>query len=266
MKTAIAIAGACLLAAGAFSARGDTSSRGLREVVNLGSQGEEPQGSGRFFPPGIGVWGTESFQFTGDGDLCSFDPSVYPIPPSDIALMGPGHAGSNDRIYLDGSVRVTGMIRTTQAVRDASMGYPFDSEVIDAGWSCSVGSKLPTGLTGEAGDDFQYSGARVATPLSGWDGTKQNPDRQSYSSGTPCWPKDPGYPVIAPFYPQWDMNGDGTTSAADYDYFVAHGGFAAQRGAPETTIPYTEKDDPTIMKMDKGVLVPASEGQAWYDD
>ena len=52
----------------------------------------------------------------------------------------------------------------------------------------------------------------------------------------------------------------------DYDYFIAHGGFAAERGGGTGAISYTQRDDPTIMVMDKGVLVPASEGQAWYDD
>ncbi len=240
-----------------WASQAETVSRGLHETVVLSTQAQQQQGSGSYFPAGIGVWGTDNFSNTGNpGIVASYDPTVYTYPPSLLAEMGPGHAGSNSRIYLSGSVKVTGKINVPQQIVLEALAQNYAH--CDAGWSCSVGSKLPVGLTGEPGDETEYAGPRNTTPLQGWK-PSQWPPEGTFLGGTPCWPTDPGYVPITPFYPQWDKDGDGTTSTADYDYFAAHGGFAAEQGG-------APKDDPTIMKLDKGVLVPASEGTEWYDD
>ncbi|HOO76358.1 MAG TPA: hypothetical protein PLI51_09920 [bacterium] len=264
MKTTVklAVIGAAILPL-ARPGGAETSSRSIREVVNLGTQGESGEGGGRYFPGGIGLWGSEGVEATGTSGVYSFNPVDYPIPPRITSQMGPGHVGTNEDIYMSGSAIITGKVNVPQAIVDEALAQTYTH--CDAGWSCSVGSKLPVGLTGEPDDETEYAGPRDTTPLQGWK-PSQWPPEGTFNGGTPCWPTDPGYVPIAPFYPQWDMNGDGTTSGADYDYFVAHGGFTAERGGSASAIPYTQRDDPTIMKLDKGVLVPASEGQAWYDD
>ncbi len=220
-------------------------------------------GGNGYIPPGSGVYGKSKFQFSGSGGCYSYDPSVYTPPPSNISQMGPGHAGSNERIVLSGSVTVSGHVNVPQSIVDEIAGGDFSH--LEGGWSCAVGTKLPVGATGEEGDDREFNGPRVTAQLQGWKPGDWPPEG-TYQSGTPAWPYDPGYAAFPVVDPQWDKDADGDTDGADYDYFVSHGGFAAERGGSTGEVPYTQKDDPTICVMDKGVLVPASEGQAWYDD
>ncbi|MDP8215071.1 MAG: hypothetical protein RAO92_04105 [Candidatus Euphemobacter frigidus] len=233
------------------------ASRSVTEHVVLPT--EPGGGSGGYFPPGTGVFGKTKFQLTGSGGCYSYNPTVYPIPPSSISNMGPGHCGSNEQIYLSGSVTVSGHVNVSQSIMDEVQGG--DLTHLQAGWSCGVGNKLPIGTTGEEGDDREFAGPRNTFPLQGW-----WPPEGTYNSGTPCWPYDPGYAAFPVIDPQWDKDNDGDTDTTDYDYYVQHGGFAAENGGPTGEISYTQKDDPTICVMDKGVLIPASEGQAWYDD
>jgi len=237
------------------------ASRSVTEQVVLPT--EPSGGSGGYFPPGTGVFGKEKFQLTGSGGCYSYDPSLYPVPPSSISNMGPGHCGSNEQIYLSGSVTISGHVNVPQALVEEIQGGDLTN--LEAGWSCGVGNKLPTGTTGEEGDDREFTGARNTFPLQGWK-PSQWPPEGTYNSGTPCWPHDPGYAAYPVVDPQWDKDDDGDTDTADYDYFVAHGGFAAENGGSTDSIPYTAKDDITIQVYDKGVPVTASEGQAWYDD
>ncbi len=235
--------------------------RSVTEQVVLPT--EPSGGSGGYFPSGSGVFGKEKFQLTGSGGCYSYDPSQYPVPPSSIANMGPGHCGSNEQIYLSGSVTISGHVNVPQALVDEIAGGDLSN--LEAGWSCGVGNKLPTGTTGEEGDDREFDGVRNTFPLQGWKPDMWPPEG-TYNSGTPAWPYDTGYVAYPVVDPQWDKDKDGDTDTADYDYFTAHGGFAAENGGSADPIPYTAKDDPTIMVMDKGVLVPASEGEAWFDD
>ena len=245
------------------------ASRSVTEQVVLPT--EPTGGSGGYFPPGTGVFGKTKFQLTGSGGCYSYDPSEYPVPPSSTSNMGPGHCGSNEQIYLSGSVTISGHVNVPQALVDEIQGGDLTN--LEAGWSCSVGTKLPVGVTGETGDEREFIGPRNTSQLQGWK-PEQWPQEGTYNSGTPCWPYDyvdddnnyNDYAAYQVVDPQWDKDDDGDTDTADYDYFVDHGGFAAENGGSTTEIPYTAKDDPTIMVMDKGVLVPASEGQAWYDD
>jgi len=260
---AVLMTGAALIWAGSGLAA--SSSRSLHETIDLGTQGETPySGGGSYVPAGMGVFGGDGINISGTCGTYSYDPSLYPIPPTETSLMGPGHAGSNDSFIMEGSAVISGRVRVPQAIVDEALAEDYTH--LNAGWSCVVGSKLPTGLTGEPGDEYEYAGPRDTSALSGWK-PSQWPPEGTFNGGTPCWPTDPGYEPSEPFVPQWDINGDGVTTLADYDYFVANGGFAAQRGEGAAgPVPFTEKDDPTIMKLDKGELVPASEGQEWYDD
>ncbi len=266
----------CLIALLCFplsNSRG--ASRSVSEQVVLPTA--PTGGSGGYFPPGTGIFGKTKFQLTGSGGCYSYNPAQYPVPPSSTANMGPGHCGSNEKIYLSGSVTVSGHVNVPQSMVDIlwDPAVPLATKrtYCDAGWSCIAGNKLPVGFTEETGDTREFFGARNSSPLQGW-AEDMWPATGTYSGGTPAWPYDglwesdpphtyAPYPVLDP---QWDKDGDGDTDTADYDYFVAHGGFAAENGGSSAEIPYTAKDDPTIMVMDKGVLVPASEGQAWYDD
>lgn len=232
------------------------AARELTEQVTLPA--EDPVNGGGYVPPGSGIYGKSKFQFSGSGGCYSYDPSVHSPPPTDISQMGPGHCGSNEDIYLDSSVTISGHVNVPQAIVDEVTGGDFTH--LRGAWTCSVGTKLPIGMTGEAGDLREFLGPRDTSQLNNWtvEGT--------YSSGTPCWPYDPGYAAFPVVDPQWDQDGDGDTDTDDYYYFVTHGGFAAERGGGGDTIPYTANDDPTIMVMDKGVLVPAQGGDAWYCD
>lgn len=254
----------CLLLLFTFQFTGTTRGEAAREVteqVTMPTVG--PGSGGGYVPPGAGVFGKAKFQFTGSGGCYSYDPRVYTPPPTNISQMGPGHCGSNEHIYLDGSVTVSGHVNVPQAIVDEVMAGNFTH--LQGAWSCSVGTKLPVGLTGEEGDEREFLGPRNTSQLQGWKPSEWPPEG-TYNSGTPCWPYDPGYAAFPVVDPQWDKDGDGDTDTADYDYFIAHGGFTAERSGSSGEIQYTAKDDPTIMVMDKGVLVPASEGQAWYDD
>lgn len=242
------------------NARGGTA-RSVTEQVALPT--EPGGGIGGYFPPGTGVFGKTRFQLTGSGGCYSYDPELYPVPPSSISNMGPGHCGSNEHIYLLGSVTISGHVNVPQAIVDEVTGGDFTH--LEADYSCEVGSKLPVGTTGEEGDEREFLGPRDSLSLGGWK-PDQSPADGTYKSGTPCWPYDPGYAAYPTVTPQWDKDDDGDTDTDDYYYFVDHGGFAAENGGSTDAIPYTEKDDLTIMVMDKGVLVPASEGTAWYDD
>jgi len=216
-----------------------------------------------YIPPGTGIFGKDYFKFTGSGGCYSYDESLYNPPPTQISQMGPGHVGSNTKIDLEGSVTVSGHVNVPQAFIDTVQGGDFTNLI--GGWSCVVGSKLPTGTTGETGDEREFNGPRNTSLLQGWK-PDQWPPEGTYHSGTPTWPYDSGHAAFPVVEPKWDKDSDGDTDEADYDYFVAHGGFPADRGNGNgTEIPFTQKDDPTIMVMDKGQLVPASEGQAWYD-
>ncbi|MDP8215072.1 MAG: hypothetical protein RAO92_04100 [Candidatus Euphemobacter frigidus] len=236
------------------------ATRRLAEQVDLPTKGG---GEGGFIPPGAGVFGKAKFQFSGSGGCYSYDPRVYSSPPSNISQMGPGHCGSNEHIYFDGSSTVSGHVNVPQSIVDEVAGGNFTH--LQGGWSCSVGTKLPVGMTGEEGDLREFQGPRNTSQLQGWKPSEWPPEG-TYNSGTPCWPYDPGYAAFPVVDPQWDKDGDGDTDTADYDYFVTQGGFAAERGGGGGEISYTAKDDPTIMVMDKGVLVPASEGQDYYID
>ena len=237
------------------------ASREVTEQVSMPTIGIGDEGG--YISPGAGIFGKEKFQFTGSGGCYSYDPGVYSPPPSNISQMGPGHCGSNEHIYLDGSVTVSGHVNVSQAIVDEVTGGDFSH--LQGSWSSLVGTKLPVGITGEEGDEREFQGPRNTSQLQGWK-PSQWPPEGTYNSGTPCWPYDTGYAAFPVVDPQWDKDGDGDTDTADYDYFVTNGGFAAERGGGGEEIPYTEKDDPTIMVYDKGVPVPASEGQAWYDD
>ncbi len=219
-------------------------------------------GSG--FPPGIGLFGKNYFSVSGSGKVYSFDPETQFPPPTNVVRMGPGHIGSSGRIELAGSAVISGQVNVPQAIVDQLAEGDFSN--LAGGWSVTVGNKLPEGATGEEGDERIFDGPRIPSQLQSW---SQNPD-SSYLGGTPAWPYDPGYtpyPRGYEFDPQWDKNGDGATTPADYDFFVAQGGFAAEQGGSTAEIPYTQRDDPTIMVRDnEGLLVSAVEGTGWQAD
>lgn len=236
-----------------------TTQRVISERVYFNTEGSSGTG---YFPPGAGIFGKTLFQLTGSGGCYSYDTELFSTPPSTIANMGPGHAGSNEKIYLSGSVTVSGHVNVPQSLVDQVLNGDFSNLV--GGWSCSVGTKLPVGTTGEEGDEREFAGPRITSQLQGWKPNEWPPEG-TYQGGTPAWPYDPNYVSYPVVEPQWDKNNDGVTTTADYDYFVANGGFGAERGGATSPIPYTQRDDPTIMVMDKGQLVPASEGSAWFD-
>ncbi len=216
------------------------------------------EAGGAAFPPGIGLFGRTLFQVTGSGGVYSFDPDLQDPPPTSTGQMGPGHITGSEKIALGGSVTVSGQVNIPGSLLEEIRDGDFSN--LQGGWSVAVGTRLPEGSSGEEGDTREFDGPRIPAQLQGW---SQNPD-SSWVDGTPAWPYDPGYqpyPTGDGFDPQWDKNGDGVTSPADYDHFVASGGFAAERGGPANEIPYTQPNDPTIMVRDNdGQLVPAEEG------
>jgi type II secretory pathway pseudopilin PulG len=233
-----------------------------RRVISARVYFEPAGGSG--FPPGIGLFGKNYFSVSGSGKVYSFDPEAQFPPPTNVALMGPGHIGSSGQIELSGSAVISGQVNVPQSIVDQLAEGDFSNLV--GGWSVEVGGRLPEGTTGEEGDERVFDGPRVPAQLQSW---SQNPD-SSYLGGTPAWPYDPDYspyPSGYEFDPQWDKNGDDATTPADYDYFVERGGFAAEQGGSTAEIPYTPRDNPTIMVRDnEGLLIPAVEGQGWKAD
>ncbi len=237
-----------------FSVSGGPAQRILSERVYLNIE----KSSGiAYFPIGSGIFGRTLFQHGGSGGCYSYNTDLFPTPPSSISNMGPGHIGSNNKISITGSVTVSGQVNVPPSIVDQVKNGDFSN--LEGGWSCLVGTKLPVGTTQEEYDDREFAGPRISSMLKNW-------KTGSYQGGTPAWPADPDYRPFTPDTPQWDKNKDGVTDQTDYDYFVENGGFAADRGGSTSSIPYTQKGDPTIMVLDQGVLKPAIEGTAWYAD